>query len=85
MRVAGCNCTVGGMQRTIIHSFKVVHQGQDVLMSHRYLFEDSNLIPDLSKPTQHPQLLYNFHCFEFEAHTICSLPCIILLLITLAA
>lgn len=54
-------------------------------MPHRYFFEDGDLIPNLSKLTQYPLLLYNAHLPDFEGHTICSLPCIILLLITLAA
>ena len=34
MKVVGRNCTVGGVERTIVHSFEVVHQRQDVLMAH---------------------------------------------------
>ena len=31
MKFVGWNC---GVERTIVHSFKVVHQRQDVLMAH---------------------------------------------------
>ena len=34
MSVVDWNCTVEGVERTIVHSFEVVHQRQDILMAH---------------------------------------------------
>lgn len=36
-------------QRTVVHSLKIIHQGQDVLMTHGHLLQHGNLISNLMR------------------------------------
>jgi hypothetical protein len=65
--------------RTIVHSLKVVDQGEDIPVAHRYTFQHSNLISDLARISLTAGV--SIRC----ARTMCSRPAMSLLLMTFAA
>lgn len=57
---ASCSWSWDKIGRTVVHGLKVIYQCQDILMSHRHLLQNCNLIPDHMFSPRHESFVDNF-------------------------